>query len=300
MATIAVLMGGKSAERQISLTTGKAVSGALRARGHAVIEIDAAAHIAELLEKAELDAVFIALHGRWGEDGTVQGLLEMMGIPYTGSGVLASALAMDKTLSKRVFLSLGVPTPDFQLLEAGQGAEAIRLPVPFVVKPPREGSTIGISIVRQVGEAAKAVEEARKHSPEVLVEAFVDGRELTVGVLNGNALPIVEIIPEGGFYDFTAKYLSKGTTRYECPAALSAEEAQAVSAAGVAAYRALGCAGAARVDVLLDRAGRPWVLEANTIPGMTPTSLLPKAAAAAGMDFETLVEAILAGASLKA
>lgn len=299
MAKVAVLMGGKSAERQVSLTTGKAVAEALRAGGHEVTELDAAERVAERLIALAPEAAFLALHGRYGEDGTVQGLLEMLEIPYTGSGVLASALAMDKTLSKRVFVAAGVPTPRFELLEPGQGADKIGLAPPYVVKPPREGSTIGITVVREAGEAARAVAAAREHSADVLVEAFVDGRELTVGVLDGQPLPIVEIRPESGFYDFQSKY-TPGRTRYICPAELLATEARRVAEAGVAAYKALGCAGAARVDVLLDGAGEPFVLEVNTIPGMTPTSLLPKAAAAAGMDFVTLVGRMLAGAALKA
>jgi D-alanine-D-alanine ligase len=283
----------------VSLATGAAVATALRARGYEVAEIDAAGDLAPSLAAAAPDVVFIALHGRWGEDGTVQGFLEILGIPYTGSGVLASSLAMDKVLSKRVFASLAIPTPDFEVLEPGEAASTIRLGAPLVAKPPREGSTIGVAVARTDAEIPAAVAAARAHSPDVLVERFVRGRELTVGVIDGESLPVVEIQPEGGFYDFASKY-TPGRTRYTCPAALPAEVEMAVREAGRRAYRALGCAGAARVDVLLDERSDPWVLEVNTIPGMTPTSLLPKAAAAAGMDFETLVERILRGASLKA
>lgn len=299
MKNVAVLKGGRSAERQVSLATGAAVAAALRARGYAVAEIDAAGDLAGALAAASPDAVFIALHGRWGEDGTVQGFLEILGIPYTGSGVLASSLAMDKVLSKRVFFATDIPTPEFEVLGPGETAEAARLGAPLVAKPPREGSTIGVAVARTDAEIPAAVAAARAHSPDVLLERFVRGRELTVGVIDGEPLPVVEIQPEGGFYDFESKY-TPGRTRYTCPAALSAEEEKTVREAGRRAYRALGCAGAARVDVLLDERSRPWVLEVNTIPGMTPTSLLPKAAAAAGMDFETLVERILRGASLKA
>lgn len=299
MKKVAVLKGGRSAERQVSLATGSAVAAALRARGYEVTEIDAAGDLAPSLAAEAPDVVFIALHGRWGEDGTVQGFLEILGIPYTGSGVLASSLAMDKVLSKRVFASLDIPTPDFEVLGPGETAEGVRLGAPLVAKPPREGSTIGVAVARTDAEIPAAVAAARAHSPDVLVERFVRGRELTVGVIDGEPLPVVEIQPEGGFYDFASKY-TPGRTRYTCPAVLSAEEERAVREAGRAAYLALGCAGAARVDVLLDEGSRPWVLEVNTIPGMTPTSLLPKAAAAAGMDFETLVERILKGASLKA
>lgn len=299
MAKVAVLLGGKSAERQISLTTGKAVAEALRDNGHQVFEVDADRNTAAKLIEIAPDAAFIALHGRWGEDGAVQGLLEMMEIPYTGSGVGASALAMDKALSKAMFDAMGVPTPKYQLLGLDEGREDIVLPLPYVVKPPKEGSTIGITIVKKPEELEGALETARGYAALLLVEEFIKGRELTVGVIDGRALPVVEIIPESGFYDFSSKY-TPGSTRYSCPADLNAAEAARVSEAGVAAYLALGCQGAARVDVLLDAEGNPWVLEVNTIPGMTPTSLLPKAAAAVGMDFGKLVETMLAGAGLKA
>lgn len=299
MSSVAVILGGKSAEREISLTTGRAIAQALRALGHRVEEIDAAGDLVASLRALSPDAAFIALHGRWGEDGTVQGLLEMMSIPYTGSGVAASALAMDKGLTKAMFSARGVPTPRYQLLLPGEGERDIRLLPPFVVKPPREGSTIGISIVKNPAGIVAALDEARRYSKEVLVEEFIDGRELTVGVLDSRPLPIVEITPESGFYDFASKY-TPGRTSYTCPALLGETEAASVSGAGLKAYEALGCSGAARVDVLLDRSGKPWVIEVNTIPGMTPTSLLPKAAAAAGIDFGALVETMLSGAGLKA
>lgn len=296
---VAVLLGGRSAEREVSLRTGAAIAEALRRRGREVVEIDARDDLSARLAAAAPDAAFLALHGRWGEDGTVQGLLEMLGVPYTGSGVLASALAMDKGLSKVVFRANGVPTPDFQVLRPGQPADAVELSAPLVAKPLREGSTIGVAVARTDAEVPAAVAHAREHAAEVLIEAFVSGRELTLGVLDGQTLPLVEVVPEGGFYDYESKY-TPGRTRYLCPAPLEERVAAEATRAGAAAYTALGCAGAARVDVLLDGAGAPWVLEVNTIPGMTPTSLLPKAAAAAGIEFEELVERILAGASLKA
>lgn len=299
MSRIAVLMGGKSAERDVSLRTGKAIAEALRAKGHETVEIDAAGNLARDLMETGPEAAFLALHGRWGEDGTVQGMLEIMGIPYTGSGVAASALAMDKILSKILFLAKGIPTPGYALLGPDEGADKIGLKPPFVIKPPKEGSTIGISIVKDAGETMAAVAEARKFAEVLLVEEFVPGRELTVGVLNGRPLPIVEIAPESGFYDYHSKY-TPGRTNYYCPAALDAVSADKVSQAGLSAYLALGCSGAARVDVILDKAGNPWVIEVNTIPGMTPTSLLPKAALAAGMDFGGLVEEMLKSAGLKA
>lgn len=299
MGRVAVLLGGRSAEREVSLRTGAAVAEALRGRGHEVVEIDARDDLTARLAEAKPERVFLALHGRWGEDGTVQGLLEVLGIPYTGSGVLASALAMDKGLSKVVFRASGVPTPDFQVLRPGQPVSAVELAAPLVAKPLREGSTIGVGIARTEAEIPAAVATARAAGDDVLVEAFVEGREVTVGVLDGEPLPLVEVIPEGGFYDYESKY-TPGRTRYVCPAELDPALAAEAARAGAAAYACLGCAGAARVDILFDREGRPWVLEVNTIPGMTPTSLLPKAAAAAGIDFGELAERILAGASLKA
>lgn len=299
MAKVAVLLGGRSAEREISLTTGNAVVKALRENGHEVAEIDAVGDFTGALAAFKPDAAFIALHGRWGEDGTVQGLLEILSIPYTGSGVAASAIAMDKAVSKALFVLHGVPTPASQQLAPGVNRSAIDLPLPFVVKPPKEGSTIGISIVKEESGVASALEEGRRYAETLLIEQFIEGRELTVGVLDGRVLPIVEIVPDSGFYDFKSKY-TPGSTSYRCPAPLTEKEAAKVSEAGLKAYNALGCTGAARVDVLLDRAGEPWVIEVNTIPGMTPTSLLPKAAAAAGIDFNALVGLMLAGASLKA
>ncbi|MBE0618282.1 MAG: D-alanine--D-alanine ligase, partial [Proteobacteria bacterium] len=225
--------------------------------------------------------------------------LEILGIPYTGSGVLASALAMDKGVSKTLFRAHGVPTPDFQVLAPDIPLDDLAVTPPLVAKPVREGSTIGVAIARNAEQVPGAVAEARAHGTEVMVERFVEGREVTLGVLDGEPLPLVEIVPEKGFYDYESKY-TPGRTRYLCPAPLAEAEARGAVRAGCAAYRVLGCAGAARVDLMLDAAGRPWVLEVNTIPGMTPTSLLPKAAAAAGMSFDTLCERILAGAGLKA
>lgn len=299
MDRVAVIMGGRSAEREVSLRTGAAVAEALRRRGREVVEVDGGRDLARRLAELRPDAAFIALHGRWGEDGTVQGLLECLDIPYTGSGVLASAVAMDKAVSKVLFRAFGVPTPDFQVLAPEAPIDDLDLTPPLVAKPLREGSTLGVAIARQPEEVPTALAAARQYGTEILLERFVEGREVTLGVLDGSPLPLVEVVPDKGFYDYESKY-TPGRTQYLCPAPLTEDLAAEATRAGCAAYRALGCSGAARVDLILDREERPWVLEVNTIPGMTPTSLLPKAAAAAGMDFEELVARILAGAALKA
>ncbi|PLX38937.1 MAG: D-alanine--D-alanine ligase [Deltaproteobacteria bacterium] len=301
MAKIAVLKGGLSKEREVSLVTGGAVVTALRENGHFVTEVDVDRELPLRLAEIDPEVVFIALHGRWGEDGTVQGLLEIMGLPYTGSSVTASALAMDKILSKEVFAARGIATPPFQVLGANEEADAVELKAPLVAKAPLEGSSIGMGIAHaaeNIGDAIRAARESTNGS--VLIEKFIVGRELTVGVLGaGEALPIVEITPESGVYDFEAKY-TPGKTRYTCPATLDDETTERVKELGARAYAALGCSGAARTDILLDGEGNAWVLEVNTIPGMTPTSLLPKAAAAAGISFNELVDRMVSEASLKA
>jgi len=297
MKQIAVLCGGKSAEREVSLRTGAAVAAALGHRGYEVTTVDAMSDLAGQLLRLKPEVAFIALHGRWGEDGTVQGLLELLGIPYTGSGVLASALAMDKTLTKVVLRAAGIPTPDFQRLDPTVTNCTVELEPPLVIKPNREGSTVGVTIVRRPEQLAAALAEVFTHGPDALAEAFVAGREVTVGILDGEPLPVVEIVPDGGFYDYTAKY-TPGRTRYLCPAPLDTEQTARVTRAAVAANRAVGCSGASRVDLIVDPAGTPWVLEINTIPGMTPTSLLPKAAAAAGISFDELVERIVRSAQV--
>ena len=299
MKRIAVLCGGKSAEREVSLKTGTAVVAALQNRGYETHRVDAVSDLTGQLSRLKPDAAFVALHGRWGEDGTIQGLLEMLSIPYTGSGVLASALAMDKVLTKVVLRAAGIPTPDFQRLDPSTVDCTVELEPPLVVKPNREGSTVGVTVVRRVEELAGALAAAFGHGTEALAEVFVAGREVTVGFLDGAPLPVVEIVPEGGFYDYEAKY-TPGRTRYLCPAPLGDELMARVSEVAEAANRALGCSGSSRVDLIVDDEGTPWVLEVNTIPGMTPTSLLPKAAAAAGIGFDELVERILLGARLQA
>ncbi len=291
---IGVLMGGISEEREISLKTGKAILDALKARGFHAIPIDAGRDLGAVLRNKKIDIAFLALHGRYGEDGCVQGLLEVMGIPYTGSGVKASAMAMDKATAKKVMLHHKVSTPVSSIYD-GKAVSKIKLPV--VVKPASQGSAIGVSIVRKPAALKKAIECAEGFGGKVLIERFIEGRELTVAILDGRVLPTIEIRPRKGFYDYNAKY-TKGMTEFLVPAPISRSVDRKVAKEALAAYSALGCSGAARVDVMLDRKGTPYVLEVNTIPGMTNLSLFPRAAAAAGMDYPALCEEMLKGAGL--
>lgn len=297
--TVGVLMGGRSAEREVSLRTGAAVLAALRRLGERAVGIDACGDLPSALARRGVDVAFIALHGRGGEDGTVQGLLESLGIPYTGAGVLASALAMDKKQSKLLFGALGIPTPNFEVFaRAERGPRRLRrLVPPVVVKPTNEGSSVGMSVVRSRGALGRALGRAFRFDPEAIVEQYLPGREFTVGVLDDTALPAVEVRPRSGIYDYRSKYTT-GKTEYLAPAPIGARLAARLGALAVAAHRALGCRGASRVDFRLDGRGRPTVLEVNTIPGMTETSLLPKSAAAAGIGFDELVARILRGARL--
>ncbi len=299
---IGVLMGGLSREREISLKTGTAILKALLEKGYNAHAIDVGHDVAEVLIREKIECAFVALHGRFGEDGTIQGMLELMRIPYTGSGVLSSALAMHKILSKKVFLYERIPTPSYEIFyrEAIEGESKIKvtLPLPVVVKPAREGSTIGISIVQREEELLPAMKRAGECDEEILVEEFIKGREVTVGILGDIPLPVIEIAPRSGFYDYRSKY-TKGETQYIIPARLPRErylEAQEVSRR---AYKALGCSGCVRVDVMTDEEGNPFVIDVNTMPGMTETSLVPQAARYAGIPFGDLAERILLGASLK-
>ncbi len=301
---IAVLLGGMSSEREISLKTGAAILKALKARGYDATGIDADRSLAESLKAHRAEVAFIALHGAYGEDGTVQGLLELLGIPYTGSGVLASAVSINKTATKKMLCHHGLPTPAFQVVAPADGSveaalRELSMEPPFVVKPPEEGSTIGISIVKDHGQIREALELGLRYDRELLIEQFIQGRELTAAVLDGEALPLVEILPKGGFYDFAAKYLSQGETRYVVAPEIGDGLTSRIQKLAADTYRALGCSGAARVDFLLPPGGGPTILEINTIPGMTETSLLPKAAGHAGMSFEELVERILWSARLQ-
>ncbi len=304
-ARIGVLMGGWSSEREVSLRTGVAVHRALLRRGYRAVAIDVGPAVERQLRAKKVEIAFLALHGPGGEDGTIQGLLEFIGIPYTGSGVRASAIAMHKGMTKTLLTCHGVPVPKGAVVRASE-PEVRRfrtLPAgltwPVVVKPASQGSTIGVSIVREPAQWGSALREAHRYDPEALIEAYIPGREITVAVLGGtgapDTLPPVEIVAPGGFYDYSAKY-RKGRTRYLCPAPLAPPLERRLRGLALRTYQLIGCAGAARVDFRVTHAGRPYVLEVNTIPGMTETSLLPMAAAAAGLSYDALTERILASA----
>ncbi|HWR56144.1 MAG TPA: D-alanine--D-alanine ligase [Negativicutes bacterium] len=293
---IVVLMGGPSTEREVSLRTGGAIYQALSAMGCQVTTLELDRNVAAKLQAESPDVVFIAVHGKYGEDGVVQGVLDLLDIPYTGSGVLASALAMDKAMSKKIFLASGVPTPAatfFGAAERAAGSMALSKDVladfalPVVVKAATQGSSIGVTIVDRPDTLAAAIDEAFGYSETVVVEQFIAGREVTVTVLGNErpeALPIIEIAPKTGRYDYQSKY-TKGATEYIVPARLAPEVYAALQKSAVKAHRALGCKGVSRVDFIVGPDGKFYALEVNTIPGMTETSLVPKAAAAAGMEF---------------
>lgn len=296
---IAVLMGGMSAEREISLRTGNAVLRALQGLELDAVGIDAGHNLPAQLLESGAQLAFIALHGRYGEDGIVQGLLELMQIPYTGSGVLASSMAMNKLVTKQILLHHGILTPDFATYRRGDDREAFaagRQEYPLVVKPAREGSTIGVSIVQGAPGLQAGLDEALRFDELVLVEEFISGAEVTVGVLGDQALPVIQVVPKGGFYDFQSKY-TPGQTEYLLPAPLPEAVTCRLQKVAVIACQALGCRGAARVDFIV-RDMELFCLEVNTIPGMTETSLLPKAAGAVGIPFDQLVLRILADAGL--
>jgi D-alanine-D-alanine ligase len=300
---VGILMGGLSSEREVSLNTGKNVLRAVQSKGYDAVGLDWTPDqdLTTLLRDAKVEVVWIALHGTYGEDGCVQGLLECLKLPYTGSGVIPSAAAMDKLISKDVFRQNDVDTPAHVVLRDGDDphAAAARLGWPVVVKPSREGSTVGITIVKDASGLSAAVDLARKCHGQTFLEAFVPGRELSVGILDGEVLGTVEIRPKMEFYDYQAKYVT-GDTEYLVPAPVSAVADARCRELSRKAYVALGCQGHSRVDVRLDPGDNAYVLEVNTLPGMTGTSLLPKIAAHAGMDYATLCERILDGAGLKA
>jgi D-alanine-D-alanine ligase len=304
MSRVAVLKGGRSLERQVSLRSGAHVEDALERAGHEVIGIDVGQDFLVRLREAAPDVAFIALHGPGGEDGTIQELLEALGVPYTGSGVAASMRCADKMLAKHTLRDGGLPTPDwvtfsdssFRELGAGEVLDAIdgRLEFPLVIKPNSQGSAIGIRLASTPDAVPAAILAAFSYDPKVLIECFVAGRELAISVItrpdgSAEALPIVEVIPRGrDFYDFTARY-DIGRTDFACPAELPSQVAGRVRAVAVAAYEALGCDGFARVDMILSPEHGPQILELNTIPGLLDTSTLPQAAEAAGIEFDELV-----------
>ena len=305
---VGVLFGGRSAEREISLISGSGVLQALKSKGIDAHAFDPAERSLAELAAEKFDRVFIALHGRYGEDGTLQGALELLGIPYTGSGVMASSVGMDKVTTKIVWLAAGVPTPRYVTIAAGAAVDTdaivAELGLPLIVKPPLEGSTIGITKVTDAAGLQAAVDLARQYDKVVLVEQFIQGREFSVPVLGSGptarALPIVEIVAPEGNYDYQNKYFTDDT-KYHCPAPLDEATTKTIQAHVVNAYRALGCEGWSRIDVLLRASdNQPFLLEVNTSPGMTTHSLVPMAARAEGTSYEDLCVDILRSASLKA
>lgn len=298
-------MGGTSAEREVSLRSGKAIYNALRDLGYDVVAIDAGPDICDALKKEEVEIAFIALHGGHGENGAVQGMLEVLGIPYTGSRVLASALAMDKVASKKLFLYHKIPVSSFVVISnqsevIGQKSVDYRLPtidfaLPWVVKPTTEGSSIGVSIVRDEGQIKPAVDKAFSLCERIIIERYIDGKEVHIGILHDRVLGGVEVKPSLEFYSYEAKYTA-GLTEYILPPEIDNRAYERAKETALSAHNALGCKGATRVDLRIDGESNPYVLEVNTIPGMTETSLLPKIARLAGLNFSELIEEILRGA----
>ena len=291
---VAVLMGGPGSERDVSLATGRGVSKALRSLGADVVDVDVRDENFQLPE--DLDLAFLTIHGTFGEDGTLQKILEDRGVSYTGEGVEGSRRAFDKFLTKEKFRAHNVVTPEWEVIEVGQRP---KIPVPLVVKPPCQGSTVGVVIVKNESELDSAIKEAANYDRKLLVEKFVSGRELTIGILGDQALPIIEIIPKGGFYDFTNKYpflnpQAGGGAEHVCPAQIDQNKTAEIQELALQAFRALDLQVYGRVDVILSDSGEAFVLEVNTIPGMTEASLLPEAAAAAGIGYVDLCARIIA------
>ncbi|MFH1288668.1 MAG: D-alanine--D-alanine ligase [bacterium] len=294
---IGILSGGTSSEREISLVSGRAVKKSLDKLGFKIILIDVDANIAFKLKQTKIDLAFLALHGPGGEDGTIQGLLEVMGIPYTGSGVLASAVGMDKIFTKQILIANNILTPKFRIIplnppsclpQAGFKGEIGGFKLPFVIKPSRQGSAVGISIVSKKSEIGKAVELAFSCDEKVLIEEYVSGKEITVGILGDDALPVVEIVPKNKFYDFEAKY-KKGMSKHIIPARLSDDISKQARETAIKVHKILGCRDVSRLDMIYNAKRGLYVLEINTIPGMTSVSLLPDAAKAAGIEFKEIV-----------
>jgi D-alanine-D-alanine ligase len=293
---IGVLMGGSSSEREVSLSSGNAILEALRGKGYNAVSIDVGRDVSERIRQAGIEVAFNGLHGKFGEDGAIQGLLEVMGIPYTGSGILASAMGMNKIVSKTVFKAYGLNVGPFMVvsdgdkesLKAAQG----KIGFPLVVKPSSEGSSVGVSVVNTDDELAPAVKLALSYDREALVEHYLRGMEVQVGILGERALGAIEIVPKDVFYSYKAKY-EQGMSEHFFPARVSEAVYKRTLDSGLAAHRALGCRGYSRVDFIIDAAGTPYILEVNTLPGMTATSLLPDIARGVGISFPDLVEEIL-------
>jgi D-alanine-D-alanine ligase len=299
--TIGVLMGGYSSEREISLRSGQAVAEALSQKGHQVLPLDITtdeiAGITRQIQATPLDIAFIALHGRLGEDGVIQGILEKLEIPYIGSGVKASQIAFNKILTQKALQSAGLPVAEHFFITDGKPVDFKTAwkhikSTPMVVKPACEGSSIGVHIVRHPSEWEPAFKNALSFGPQIIIEEFIKGREFTVGIFDGEALPLVEICPDAHFFSFTAKY-QKGSTQYTCPAEISEDLTRVIKELSLRAVEVLGCEGFSRVDLRVDDKGRPFILEVNTIPGFTGTSLFPKAAREAGYSFVQVCEKLL-------
>ncbi len=308
-ARIGVLMGGQSSERDVSLRTGAAVHRSLVRRGYDAVAIDVGPNLSRDLQDQHVELAFLALHGPGGEDGAMQGFLETLGVPYTGSGIHASAVGMHKVTTKTILTAHGVPVPAGTVIRRGEktsSAQALKrakLRWPVVVKPASEGSTIGVTIVKKPSQWTAALTLAHRYDRDAVVEAYIPGHEVTVALLGRPdgpplVLPAVEIVAPGGFYDFSAKY-EKGRTQYLCPAPLAAAVTKQIRALALRTYEVMGCAGAIRVDFRITPRGRPYVLEINTVPGMTETSLLPMAAAKAGIEYDELTERILGSALVR-
>lgn len=294
---VGLALGGDSAEREVSLRSGRAVFDALVRLGVDVVELDGVRTTVEAAAAGQIDCVFNVMHGRGGEDGCLQGALAAFDMPVTGSGLLASALAMDKLQTKRIWRACGLPTPDWRVAESPEQAMAIaaELAAPLFVKPAREGSSVGMCRVDLAEQLPGALENALRHDRQALVERLIDGPEFTASLLGDRVLPLIRIETPRIFYDYDAKYASNDT-RYHCPCGLDTETEEALAALAQDAFELLGCSGWGRVDFLLDREGQPWLLEANTVPGMTDHSLVPMAARAAGLSFDALVARVLEAA----
>ena len=297
---VGVLLGGLSSEREVSLNTGAGFVNALKKLDYPYVEIDPGPDLPSQLKNAKMDCALLALHGKYGEDGTVQGILEYLKIPYTGSGVLASALAMNKVATKQILSHWGVPTPEFQLLDLKKDTIKnfkLNMPLPVVVKPAQEGSSVGMTIVKDSAKIYEALELAAKYDKVIIVEKFIPGQEIAAAIFMGKALPMIEIKPKSEWYDYKRKYTA-GQTDYVVPAPLPKDVEKKCEQYTLETFRAVGCRQYARVDLRVTPDGKPYVLEINTLPGCTETSLLPKAAAKAGITFEKMIETLVENATL--